>query len=128
MGNNKSAKTGCGILILIVFIIYLVTMLFPSRFEEIGYYKSNKQRVYSVYVNNFTGSTADFGEMFKHAQSKMYTEGGSTIVFFFNNKSNTPNVSLTGANFSKQYEPNCVAAYWKYPNGKEDYAHYPFNR
>ena len=58
----------------------------------------------------------------------MYTEGGTTIVFFFNDKLNTPDVTFVGADFDKKYNNYCIAGYWKYPNGKEKFNKFPFKQ
>ncbi len=91
-----------------------------SIFETIGYYKKHPTRVFSVYTNS-----KDFREIKLNAKKKMYTSSGMTMVFFFNDKTNTPDVTFVGAEFDKKYEKYCIAAYRKYPNGDEDFE-YPF--
>ena len=91
-----------------------------EKFEDIGYYKKSPSRVFSVYT-----SSVDSIRIEEYAKNKPYTPGGMTMVFFFNDKMNTPDVTFVGAEFDKKYEKYCIAVYRKYPNGDEDFE-YPF--
>jgi len=134
-GAKIKKKTGCSIFVIsfigIMFIVYIISQMSGNNFEDVGYYKmktknGSNSRVYSVYVNDFSDSPEIWDKIQKYAKNKMYTAGGTTIVFFFNDKNNTPDVTYVGAEFDKKYEKYCVAAFWKYPTGKETFGKYPF--
>jgi len=134
-GASIKKKAGCSIIILvllaIIFISYIISQINGSDFDDIGYHKKetlngSNFRVYSVYVKNFNDTPEMWDKILDYAKNKMYTEGGTTIVFFFNDKSNTPDVTFVGKDFDKKYEKYCVAGYWKYPTGKETFNKYPF--
>jgi len=90
-------------------------------FEDIGYYKKNRTRIFSVYT-----SSVDFTKIEEYAKNKPYTSGRVTMVYFFNDKSNTPDVTFIGGEFDKKYEKYCIAMYGKFPNGSEQFGRYPF--
>jgi len=105
----------------------------PSRFEDVGYHKKkldngSNTRVYSVYVRGFQESAEIWSDMEQYAKGKMHTQGGSTTVFFFSDRSNTPDVTFVGEQFDSKYEQYCIAAYWKYPSGVEKFSKYPFRQ
>jgi len=96
-----------------------------ADFEQVGYNKvktrsGSYSRVFSVYT-----SSLDFNAMEKYAKKQTYTPGGTTMVFFFNDRSNTPDVTFVGSEFDSKYEKYMVAAYWKYPKGQEKFQKYP---
>ncbi len=104
-----------------------------KRFEDIGYYKKKLQngsytRVFSVYVKDFKDVPETWNSIQNYAKGKMYTAGGSTTVFFFNNRNGTPDVTFVAEQFNKKYEQYCVAAYWKYPRGNDKFIRYPFRQ
>ena len=121
--------------LLVIFLSMIFTTTFDScsngQFEQIGYYKKALAnganfRVFSVYVNEFKDTSDVWSKIEDYARLKMYTPGGTTMVFFFKDRNMTPDVTFVGENFDKKYEIYCVAGYWKYPNGKEKFAKYPF--
>lgn len=93
-----------------------------SKFEDVGYWKKDKARVFSVYATNL-----DFDAMEKFAKRKMWSENGATTVYFFNNRSKTPDVTLleNPYEWEKKYDPFWVAAYWHDATGKERFEKYP---
>ena len=101
-----------------------------DRFEQVGYYKAEgvdaPNRVFSYFVSDFDDSEGLWADLQKHAQSRMYSEGGTTLVFYFNDRQHTPDVTQVGSEFPASYESDCVAAFWKYATGKEDFRRYPF--
>jgi|GEM_PF-2598616 len=134
-GAPFKKKSGCLIitiiLVLFLFFLLIVGTISNRNFEDIGYYKvdtnnGSHSRVFSVYVKGFKDTPDIWEDIRKYAEDKMYSAGGMTIVFFFNDKDNTPDVTFTGAEFDKRYEKYCVAGYWKYPNGKVTFYKYPF--
>lgn len=118
--------------------LLIITLLFgcgeySSDFEQVGYYKKempngSNMRVFSIFVKNFQDDESTWAKIIKYAKSQMYSERGNTFVFFFNDRSNTPDVTFTGAEFPTIYEKYCIAAFWKYPSGKEEFSKYPFTK
>ena len=88
-------------------------------FKQVGYYKkklpngSNK-RVFSVYTPSEKGEA-----MKQYGRKQMYSAGGITSVFFFNDLDNTPDVTFVAENFDKKYEKYWIALYVKGPTGEE---------
>ncbi|MCK4532641.1 hypothetical protein KAU39_02545 [bacterium] len=88
-------------------------------FKQVGYYKkklpngSNK-RVFSVYTPSNNGEA-----MKQYGRKQMYSAGGTTSVFFFNNLDNTPDVTFVAENFDKNYKKYWIALYVKGTTGKE---------
>lgn len=104
-----------------------------ERFKDIGYYKKKLQngsytRVFSVYIKDFKDVPEMWNSIQNYAKGKMYTGGGSTTVFFFNDRNGTPDVTFVAEQFDKKYEQYCVAAYWKYPRGNDKFTRYPFRQ
>ena len=102
-----------------------------NNFEQVGYYKKklhngSNNRVFSFYVKNFSDKPTIWKKMEQFAKKQMYTSGGSTTVFFFSDRNNTPDVTFVAEQFDAKYEKYCVAAYWKYPTGVEKFSKYPF--
>ncbi|MGC8691319.1 MAG: hypothetical protein ACP5SP_07790 [Caldisericum sp.] len=117
---------------------------YPSGvdFEQMGYFKAapgekgNKEsgtvRVMTFYISNFKDDSQVWEDIEKHAKSQMWSQGGVTIIFYFNNKQNTPGDIITLAknydtalNFPESYNEYCVAGYWKYTNGRDEIIKYP---
>ena len=102
-----------------------------DNFEQVGYSKiklatgSNK-RVFSFYVKNFSDNPTTWNEIERFAKKQMYTSGGTNLVFFFDDRKNTPDVTFVAEQFDAKYEKYCIAAYWKYPTGVEKFSRYPF--
>ena len=131
---KKKSSPGCAIALVIVFLLFMAgtIMIDLEPAEMVGYYKkelangSNK-RVYSFFVKEFDKNNPEmWQELEEQAKDQMYTNGGLTVVLFFKDKSTTPDVTMSGLEFPKKYEPYCVAGYWKYPNGNERFFKYPF--
>ena len=114
------------IFILIIVVIAIIGSLIDSSFDQIGYFKENKLRVFSIFVKDFEDTDKMWGKIESHAKRQMYSEGGATFVFYFKDRNNTPDVTLVGAEFDKRYERYCVAGYWKYADGSEKFVKYPF--
>ncbi len=112
------------------------------QFEEIGYFKaapnekgnnaSGNVRVKTYYVGNFKDDPQVWADIEKHAKSEMWSEGGVTIIFYFNDKQHTPGDIITLAkdyetalSFPESYNKYCVAGYWKYTDGREKFIKYP---
>jgi hypothetical protein len=125
MKKDLETKKGKGCLIsILIFIgfVFLISLFLigndNSNIEQIGYWKKNNTRVFSVYTK-----TTDFQEMKEYGKKQMHTMGRTTTVYFFNNKEYTPDVTLLEDpyQFSKKYEPYWIATYQKYPEGKEEF-------
>lgn len=81
---------------------------------------------YSIYVENFDGENGNTWDDLEHyAKSKDYTNKGLTVVFFFNSKKYTPKLDRT-LDIAEIYDKHCVAGYWHYPTGIEEFKIYPF--
>ncbi len=120
-----------GLFIVITAYLYSNLLNQNNNFIDVGYYKipspyGSYNRIYSVYVKDFIDSPEMWEKIKEYAKSKMYSAGGNTIVFFFNDLENTPDVNLVGIEFDKKYEPYCIASFYKYPNGSEEFYKYPF--
>jgi len=81
---------------------------------------------YSIYVQNFDDNNGNTWDDIEHfAKTKPYTEKGLTVIFFFNNQKYTPEMTRD-LEFAPVYDKYCVAGYWHYPTGKEEFKIYPF--
>ena len=119
------------VLVLILFVIQFGCNSINDRFEQVGYYKKqlsngSYHRVFSFYVKNFTDDAATWDQIRKCGKDQMFTNGGSTSVFFFNSRNYTPDVTFIAEQFDPMYETYCVAAYWKHPSGTDKFSKYPF--
>lgn len=114
---------------LIAIVVYYLFL--PSNFEVVGYHKKQMTngsnfRVYSVAVKSFQDSQSFWDKMKSFGDEQIFTNGGQTIVYFFNGKNNTPNVSTTGISFDKKYEPYCLAVYRKTTGKPVAFNKHPF--
>ena len=127
-------NTTYGVLLFILLLILSGCSKDNDIFEEIGYYKEkfsivlgnntkdSYNRVYSIYVNKFSDTPSIWGKMKEYAKDKMHSAGGSTIVYFFNNKKHTTQLSYSGDIIPQWDQPYCVA---KYSGGSLE--KWPFN-
>lgn len=100
---------------------------FKSNFEMVGFYYRKTPPQLSV-ASYYTNST-DKEEILEYAKKAFSWNGRETIIiFFFNDRANTPNVTYSGVNWPEQYEPYCVAMYSKMPTGLESFEEYPFKK
>jgi len=88
--------------------------------------------VKTYYVSNFKDDPQVWADIEKHAKNETWFEGDSLAIFYFNDEQHTPGdiVTLakdidTALNFPDSYNQYCVAGYWKYPNGNEQFIKYP---
>lgn len=93
-----------------------------DTFEKIGYWRKENTRVYSVFTPHL-----DWTAMSEYAKSREWDEGGTTIVYFFNSRENTPNISEmeNPYEWSDKHKPYWVAIYSKYPKGPGEFIQYP---
>lgn len=100
------------------------------EFELVGNYSEKMQngikRVQSVYVKNFTDNPQVWSDIQNYARKLSWVLGDSNTVLFFNDRSMTPDVTATGETFDMKYDDYCIAGYWKDPDGKEQFIHYPY--
>jgi hypothetical protein len=107
------------------------------KFEIMGYFKTSTNesvtRVQSVYVENFKDDPQVWADIENYAKNLEWISGDMDVVFFFNDRSNTPadDISLasdyeTAMNFAEKYNQYCVAGYWHYTTGKEQFTQFPF--
>jgi hypothetical protein len=123
-------------LVLLIAIFILLAIEFgcnsiDNRFEQVGYYKrqlpnGSYHRVFLFYVKNFSDDAATWKQIEICGKEQMFTKGGSTSVFFFNNRNYTPDVTFIAEQFGPMYEAYCIAAYWKYPSGVDKFSKHPF--
>ena len=137
------------ILALVVFVLFVTftgcsssssTNQSSVSFEEVGYFKDGStfgqnQRVKSVYVVNFKDDPQVWQEIEDYAKKEdfIWSKGDFDVIFFYNDKENTPGDVITLAkdfdtamNFTEKYDQYCVAGYWHYTNGSEEFKKYPF--
>ena len=116
---KNSFKLILGIILLIlIFYTFNSEGKSKSNFEEIGYYKEKtliaNNRVFSIYVRNFSDSPTLWQDIKDYAKNKMHSPGGSTIVYFFKDRSHTTQLSYSGDVIPVWDQPHCIA---KYSNG-----------
>ena len=100
---------------------------FKSNFELVGFYYRKTIPQFSV-ASYYTNST-DKEEILEYAKKAFSWNGHETIIlFFFNDRANTPDVTISGVDWPEQYEPYCVAMYSKFPTGLESFEEYPFKK
>ena len=122
-------KTFCFLLFLILLSAGIPAGYSEPKFSDRGVNRTRTEdkktnRVYSVYV-----SELDWDAMTQYARSKEWDgEGTSTVVCFFDDWRNTPDVTFSGLDFSESYKDNWVAGYWRYANGNEVFVQYPARR
>ena len=90
--------------------------------EDIGFWKKKGTRVYSIYTR-----TADFKVIKEYARKKPWTPGRITVAYFFNDRDETPDISMykIGYQIPKRYDPYMVAKYQRLGNGKEKFVRNP---
>jgi hypothetical protein len=75
----------------------------------------------SVYSPNL-----DFQAMAVYARSYPWAGPGSqTVLYFFDDWKNTPDVAFTGEDFNEYYKQHWVAGYWHRADGTEMFIRYP---
>ncbi|MCK4642743.1 hypothetical protein KAU32_03805 [bacterium] len=94
--------------------------------ESVGYYKKDNDNGSYTRVFSFYTKSTNFESIKNHAEKQMWSRNGLTVVYYFNDRNNTPDVTFTGNEFNKKYEPYCIAGFWKYTNGKTAFNKYPF--
>jgi len=94
---------------------------------------SGDNRLQAIYVEGFKDDLAIWKEIEDYAKKLTWSEGDLNIVFFFDDKDGTPGNEITLApdfvtalEFPAKYEKYCVAKYWHFPYGKEQFIKYPF--
>jgi hypothetical protein len=100
-------------------------------FKQVSLHQSGNQygnfiKLYSIYVKDFVDTPEMWAQIEKYGRAQLYTPGGMTTVFFFNDINNTPDVTIVGMEFDQKYEKYCIAGYWKYPNQSEEFQKFPF--
>ena len=135
------------ILALVIFVLFVTftgcsssssTNQSSVSFEEVGYFKDGastfgqNHRLKSVYVANFKDDPQVWQEIEDYAKKDVWFKGDVTVIFFFDDKENMPNDEITFAkdfetamNFPEKYDQYCVAGYWHYTNGSEEFRKYP---
>ncbi len=101
------------------------------EFIEVGYFKEqgamgSERRVYSVAVEGFADNDSVWYEIKEHGRKKMWSQGSYTAVFFFDGRSFTPDVTISGEDFPNAYQADCVAAFWRYTKWNVYLDKYPF--
>lgn len=111
-----------------ILLIFIVVAFFTSCsnsqksnvvFTEVSNFK---EKTYSVYVENFKDDSNVWSDMEEWAKQKV--KGSYTSVLFFDNKKFTP-YFLSDSEFPESYNQYCVAGFWHYPNGSEEFKKYP---
>jgi len=107
-------------------LLLIVSLLFAAGFVDRGKWEQRAEgdkfnRVYSVYTPDL-----DWDAMVEFARAKKHSgPGTTTIVCFFGDWRNTPDVTFTGINFSEYYKEHWVAGYWFNADGGELFVQYP---
>ena len=99
------------------------------KFVDVGYWKNDRNRIFTVFAPD-----TNWIEMELHARKKMHTTGRITSVFFFDDITQTPDITLIKGAFvadvidyiyDSEYASHCVARYDKWPNGSSEFIKYP---
>lgn len=87
-------------------------------FERVGYWKKDKNRVFSIY-----SLSNDLKAIESYAKRLPWSPGYSTAAYFFNNRGNTPDITLAQDPYQwpKKFEPYWIAVYWHNANGTESF-------
>ena len=110
-------------LVIIFMVCFLVISCgFRKKFEEVGFWKDRGNRVYSVYTSH-----TDWDLIREYATKKPWKPGRLTMVYFFNDRKNTPDISTykVGYDIPKRYQYYLVAVYQHLGNGKEKFTKSP---
>jgi len=93
-----------------------------SKFEQVRFWERGTVRVFAIYTE-----TLDWEEMKSYAVKKEWSKGGTTTVYFFNDRVNTPDVRYLrpDAELPKRFEQYWVALYWRQQDGSEKFLKYP---
>ncbi|MCQ2219719.1 MAG: hypothetical protein MJZ33_14755 [Paludibacteraceae bacterium] len=109
-----------------VYMTFLLTACSNSDYKQIAYYKNNDIH-FRVFV--YETSVTDLSQLKAHGESQMYTEGGTTAVYYYNKADIVAdNVTLANNAFDAQTNAcgeNCIALYCKFPTGKESFIENP---
>lgn len=129
--NSNNAKGCLTIILIFVGIIVGIASLsllasdkpkvsdYPSQvgFETMAHHISGRGNLsYAVYVDH-----QDYSRMKRYAQKFPHDMGSMTSVFFFDSKQSMPKHEGHLRNLSDAHSKHCVAAYWKYKNGREKF-------
>ena len=127
---NKSNSTTLVFILVLLFSLFLYLKLTSGgaadHFDMVGYFKVRNALGANVRVFSFYTTENDSSKIQEHAKRRPYTKGGSTTVFYFNSRENTPDVTFVREQFDNRYEPYCIAAYWRFPNGTDKFQEKPF--
>ena len=96
-----------------------------STFAEVSPNESTN-RVYTIFVPDFSDDIILWEKMEEFAIEQEYSDNAMTIVYFFSDKMNTPDVTYIGNDFDPKYEQYCVAGFWRYATGETKFNQYPF--
>lgn len=112
-------------LAIIMLMGFITTSCLNSDFDQVAYYKGpDKNRVYV-----YTTETTDMSKIKKHANKLMNTEGQMTVAVYYKTAPRgIEQVTSCGTfDYALQLacQPNCIAAYWKYPSGLSKFSEYP---
>jgi len=119
-------------------LLGIVTIFFAncsdSSFEQVGYFKQNKYRVFTFYINSSIKYDKDsipnelWEKITKDGKSQKHTEGCQTQSFYYLNRSDAPDITMFD-NFinvvDKAYDNKPLAVYFKDERGNEGLIKYP---
>lgn len=83
-------------------------------------------RLYVFYIDKFEDNRVIWGDLEKLAREQEYTPGGNTCVLFFKNEKNIPNINVPDFRLGDEYKKDCIANFWRYPNGSKVFTPYPY--
>lgn len=150
--KEKKKKSGCGLFIFIFIIVFIISIIVinlssqPSsgiKFVSKGYFRAEPGkkgnngygvvRIMTIYVDKFRDNPDVWKDIEIYAKKQPWELGDVTIIFFYNDESNTPGDIITLAptydaalNFPEKYDQYCIAGYWRLSNGYEKFIKYPF--
>lgn len=123
-----------GLVVGLVIYITVDTLIQPGvgdlegDFEEISFYRNENNtgpviRVYAVVISDTL-----WAEMKQYGDFMPHTKYGNTKVFFFMDKTNTPQkVQGSEPYFNQNLQPFCIAKYEKSAMGETKFFKYPFH-
>jgi hypothetical protein len=99
---------------------FVMSSFYEEREEALN------RKIITVFVQNFHESKVVWEYIFDYGNKMPLVKEGYTAVFFFNNRHYTPILDAFTEEVDSEYQPYCVAGYWKYSNGTDICRQYPY--
>ena len=83
-------------------------------------------RIYAFYVDKFEDNRVIWGDLEKLCREQEHTMGSNTVVLFFKTEETIPDISRENFRLSEEEKRDCIANFWKYPDGTQVFSPYPY--